>query len=224
MSRLAPGERPELLAQRTIERSWGPSEDSLYKVIDVPDWKSEGLALGLSATLPGAGELYAGERSGVLFLALEVAGWTAHQVFVHDARRLRDRASGVVGAPGDSTSGWSFTRWSAATGEDPTAIEQLYAADREAFYDALAHDAGYAAGWRSAELSGQFGHLRSQANDDFGRGRWTVMALFLNHVLSAADAMKAARLHNIPLERNMEIQLRSSRDGLGMAAVLERRF
>lgn len=225
MPRLAPGDRPELLAQRVIERSWGPSEDSVYKVVNVPDWKSEGIALGLSAAIPGAGQTYVGERSGLLFLALEVSGWTARSVFVHDARRLRTRAAGIAGAPGDSASGWSAERWSQATGRDPSDIERLYAADREAYFDAIGKDATYAAGWQSPDLSGQFTHLRSQSNDDFGRGRWAGIALFLNHVLSAADALKAARLHNIPLERNMEIQLRGAwRGGPGFAAIVERRF
>jgi hypothetical protein len=47
--------RPELvLAQRAIDRSWGLSEDSSYAEVDVPQWRSEGLAVGFSAVVPGA--------------------------------------------------------------------------------------------------------------------------------------------------------------------------
>jgi len=57
LARLAGASHPELIwAQRTIEREWGPSEDSVYVETDVPGWRSEGLALGLSAAVPGLGQ------------------------------------------------------------------------------------------------------------------------------------------------------------------------
>jgi hypothetical protein len=216
---------PELIAQRVIEREWGPSEDSVYKAIDLREWKSEGFALGASAALPGVGELYTGEKSGFLFAIAEVAGWTANLLYRHDARHLRDEAAAVAGAPGDTASGWSAARWSAATGSDPAALERLYAADHEAYWNLIASDPAYASGWRSGGVSGEFQHLRGNSDDQFGRARMAGVALFLNHVLSAADALKAARLHNLPLQKNLELQLRGSIGSHGgVMAALERRF
>jgi hypothetical protein len=123
--------RPQLvLAQRAIERSWGPSEDSVYAEVNVPEWKLEGLALGLSAVMPGAGQLYVGEGSGFWFGLAEVAGWTANRIYLHKAQTDRDRSARFSGDPADTASAWSFARWSAATGLDPSAIEQVWLRDR----------------------------------------------------------------------------------------------
>src|SRR5262245_48812201 len=73
------GERePELiLAQRTIDRTWGPSDDSVYVTVEVPNWKSEPLATTLSAVVPGSGQWYVGEKGNALvYAAIEVAGWS----------------------------------------------------------------------------------------------------------------------------------------------------
>ena len=52
---------PELwLAQRTIDRDWGLSEDSTYRTVDIQGYKSEGWAMIMSAALPGTGQLYVG--------------------------------------------------------------------------------------------------------------------------------------------------------------------
>jgi hypothetical protein len=78
---------PELiLAQRVIDRAWGLPEGAPPPA-PVPGLISEGRALALSAAIPGAGQLYAGEASGLLFALAEVAGWTTHWLFDRDARR-----------------------------------------------------------------------------------------------------------------------------------------
>ncbi len=43
------------LEQRAIERSWGLSEDSVYREVDVPGWRSEGAAAAMSAVVAGRG-------------------------------------------------------------------------------------------------------------------------------------------------------------------------
>ena len=43
---------PQLwLAQRSIDRQWGASDDSTYKTIDIPGYKSEGWAMMMSAVV-----------------------------------------------------------------------------------------------------------------------------------------------------------------------------
>ena len=67
---------PELwLAQRSIDREWGLSDDSTYATVDVPGWKSEGLAFTMSAVLPGTGQLYVGEDSGWYYMIAEAVLW-----------------------------------------------------------------------------------------------------------------------------------------------------
>jgi hypothetical protein len=138
---------PELwLAQRTIDRDWGPSDDSTYRTVDVKGWKLEGLALTLSAAIPGTGQLYVGESSGWLFLLAEAVGWTGHYL-VHDrAQGLSNDAANFVGDPTDSSSTWSFERYASATGGQATQMETLWHHDRDAFYQALAADTRFSAG------------------------------------------------------------------------------
>src|SRR5262249_20815905 len=50
------------LEQRQIDRSWGPSEDSVYREIEIPEWRSESAATLLSAAVPGAGQAYVGSQ------------------------------------------------------------------------------------------------------------------------------------------------------------------
>ena len=219
--------RPELmLAQRVIDREWGPSDDSIYVELELPGWKSEPLAALLSAGLPGAGQRYVGERRAWLFAAVEAAGWGGWWWYRHDARRLREQAAGLAGPPDDPASGWSFERWSSATQDDPAAIAALYAADREAFFNSIASDPRYLAGWETPEARMEFGSLRIRSDVRLSRARTYATGLWLNHLVAALDALRAARFHNLPLSHDLGLRIdgRRRRGGAGVAVALERAF
>jgi hypothetical protein len=222
-------EKPELvLAQRAIDRSWGISEDSNYVEVDVPEWRSEGLAAALSAVVPGAGQTYLGEGSGVLFALVEVAGWTANRIFLHKAQTERDRSARFAGDPADTASAWSFARWSSATGLDPAQLERVWELDRQAFYQVIARDPTYLAGWQGeAEATRTaFFEIRSRARTEHDRATNASYVLWVNHLLAALDALRAARVQNLMLQHNLELKLRSSWQGRQPAvmAVLVRSF
>ena len=205
---VAGAEHPELvLAQRVIDREWGPSDDSVYVEVDLPNWKSEPLAASLSAMLPGAGQLYVGNRSGWMFTALEAAGWGGWWWYRHDGRRLRRDAAGLAGAPEDPASGWSFERWSLATEGDATEIAALYAADREAFYGAIVSDPRYLAGWENEATRTRFGSLRIRSDLRLSRSRAFVAGLWVNHLIAAVGALRAARFHNLPMTEDLGLRL-----------------
>src|SRR5439155_543628 len=88
--------------------------DSLALRLRAAGWKSESFAFAASALLPGAGQTYTGEESGIWFALAEAAGWTAHWLLRRDERRDRERSVAIAGDPADSSSGWSFRRWEAA--------------------------------------------------------------------------------------------------------------
>jgi hypothetical protein len=216
--------RPQFrLAQRAIDRSWGPSEDSTYTEVDVPEWRSEGLAAGLSAVVPGAGQLYAGEGGAVWFALAEVAGWTVNRVYLHKAQTERDRSARYVGDPGDTTSAWSFERFSSATGNSALAseLEAVWAQDRQAFYEMIAREPAYLAGWRggSTAVRGEFSDMRTTSRGYFNRASSAGYVLWLNHLVAAVEALRAARFHNVVLQHNLELKLQSSWHG-GHPAVL----
>jgi hypothetical protein len=221
--------RPQLyLAQRAIDRAWGPSDDSSYVEVNVPQWRSEGLAAGLSAAVPGAGQLFVGEGSGLWFALAEAVGWTANRIYLHKARSERDRSARFVGDPADSSSAWSFARYRQATGQDPAELEAVWAQDRQAFYEMIARDPVYLAGWsgQSDATRGEFSDIRSTARGYYNRASGAGYALWLNHLVAALDALRAARLHNLVLQENLELKLRSSWQGgrPAVMAVLVRRF
>lgn len=200
---------PELwLAQRSIEREWTSPDDSAAIATRVPGQKSEMAAALLSAVLPGSGELYVGEKSGLAFLAAEIAGLVSLVLLRRDADDMRDDARLVAGAPTDTASAWSFERWAAATGDDPAELEAVYAADPDAFWDRLARDPALAAGWESGTQASDYSSLWSRAHLRQRRSNQVGTMLWINHLVSAADALRAARLHNLPLGRHFELRAR----------------
>ena len=221
---------PELwLAQRSIEREWGLSEDSTYRTLEVKGWKSEGLALALSGVVPGAGHLYVGENSGWAYLLGEALGWVGRTVSLRRGDDLRDQAISYVGDPNDPAAPWSFERYAASTGDNAEQLRALWTHDRDAFYELLASDTRYREGFVGPDVSAAFqsyhdAHEQSQSR--YRQARYVEIALWANHVISAFDALRAARLHNLPLQRNLELQLggRVGRNGSRVRAALVRRF
>jgi hypothetical protein len=221
---------PELwLAQRAIDREWGPSEDSLYRTVDIQGWKSEGGAMLMSAALPGTGQLYVGEGSGWFFLAGEALLWVGRVITRQDGVKLSDQAASFVGDPTDSSSTWSFARYASATGGSATQLEQLWAGDRDSYYQALANDASYRAGFAGTDPDvtyESYRGIRSSSQDRFAQSRRLEMATWVNHTLAAFDALRAAHFHNVPLRRALELQLHGTihRGAPQLRATLLRRF
>ncbi|HEV2106452.1 MAG TPA: hypothetical protein VGU27_12065 [Candidatus Eisenbacteria bacterium] len=223
---LAAGDVPRLwLAQRTIERHWGPSDDSTYVTVNVPDWKSEGWAMALSGAAPGAGQLYVGAGSGWWYLLGEAGGWAGRWLYRREANRYRGQAAARLGDPYDSTSAWSFQRFQARGGGDVSWLQTLWADDREGFYNAIQRG-GYTAGFSGGGPFRSWVDLRLSADNAFRREREMDALLVLNHVLSAFDALRAARIHNLPLQPNLRLQLgeRWNRGGPALRAALVESF
>lgn len=199
-----------LLAQRTIDREWGASEESTYVVVDVPGWKSEGSAMALSALLPGAGHLYTGERSGWAYLLVETAGWVERHLARRDADRRADEARTFVGNPYDSTAGWSFARYQGAGNADIDYLERLWAGDRESFYRLLASDPVYVSGFAGSNPSNaqiSFIGIRDARDSKLRLSRSMETLLWLNHLVAAIDALRAARIHNLPLRQQYQLRV-----------------
>jgi hypothetical protein len=199
-----------LLAQRTIDRSWGLSEDSTYHEQDVPGWKSEGFALALSGAVPGTGQLYSGEGSGWLYLLAESAGWVGRVLQRRRADQHFDDLVRFVGDPTDSSSGFSFERYSARTGSTADDLLMLWSGDRTAYYHALADNPSYAEGFSGAAPSDQYGRYTDlMTTHDAAMRRASIIegALILNHIVSAIDALRVARVNNLPLREQYHLEL-----------------
>ena len=223
------GGREDWLAQRVITREWGASDDTNYVEVEVPGYRSEGWALVLSSIVPGAGELYVGEGSGWVFLLAEAGAWTARILLDHRADEHRDDAAKFAGSPYGASSQWSMARWAAATtNPDTLSLQQLYAGDADTFYHRIGADDRYAAGWESGNARSTFLGLETSYQNQRRSAWYAGGAIILVHVVSALDALHAARDHNTPLQRNLRLKLGGTIDpsGESMALVLglERRF
>jgi hypothetical protein len=206
--------QPELLlAQRAIDREWGPSDDSTYVSYEIPDWKSEGRAMGMSAAVPGTGQFYAGAPGrGLVFALIEIAGWTTRWLYDRRGDELQTDAAVYAGAPNDTTSRWSFDRYENATHQEAAKLRALYDGDRQVFYDVIAHDPNYLAGWSgpTPEATRQpYSDLRDNADNRLMVSRWASTGLWINHMVSAFDALRLARLHNIPLQKDTQLNLKT---------------
>jgi hypothetical protein len=223
--------KPELvLAQRTIDRSWGPSDDSTYHEVSVPGWKSEGGAMAFSFVLPGTGQMYAGERSGVLFLIGEAIGLYEVFALMNSADQWDTKARTYAGNPNDSTSNWSFESFQQRTGSSTADLQALYAADPSLFYFRIGEDPSLAPGWvdysSGLDSRSTFTSWRDNAEVRRKRSRMWRSALWVNHLGSAIDAFRVARLANVPLRDNLHMHLKTnwSEGGPAMSAVIEARF
>lgn len=223
-------EVPDLwLAQRSIDREWGVSEDSTYKTIDVKGWKSEGLAMTLSGVLPGAGHLYVGENSGWAYLLGEAAGWFGRFQARKRGDQARDLAAKIIGDPTNPASWWSFERYAANTGDNAAELRVLWEKDRDAFYELLSNDARYRFGFGTSDQSSAFENYHDThelSQKRYRQARYAEIALWANHVVAAFDALRAARLHNMPLRHNLDLQLggRMGAGGPRLRAAVVKRF
>jgi len=130
--------------------------------------------------------------------------------------------------PTDSTSKWSFTRWARETQADPTELEGLYAADRDVFYDLIASDPRYLGGWEGSSVDARtyFGELRRTSDARLRTARYAGVVLWINHVAAAVEALRAARLQNLPLTPNTGLKVRSGwhAGSPSVRAMIERKF
>jgi hypothetical protein len=223
--------RPELLlAQRTIERKWGPSDDSTYHEVNVPGWKSEGGAMAFSFVIPGAGQMYAGERSGLFFLLGEAIGIYEVVSLLNSANEWDTKARTYAGNPNDSTSTWSFDSYQQRTGSSTAELQALYAADPSLFYYRIGADPTLAPGWvdysSGLDSRSTFTSYRDNAESRRHRSHTWRSALWINHLGAAVDAFRVARLANVPLRENLHMHLKTdwSGDAPAMSAVIEASF
>ena len=217
-----------LLAQRAITREWGESEDSTYKEVEVPGYKSEGWAMAASGVVPGTGQLYLGENSGFVYMLVEAAGWASMLFLRNKADDQKVDSQSYAGSPYDSTSAWNFERYSRATGGDTLGLQHLYAGDPDAFYHQIGYNDLYLDGWSNTPDGNrsQYQSLDNEYQTSVRRSRYAAGAIILNHVVSALDALHAAREHNLPLKQNLQLKVggRLTPRGANVNLALETRF
>jgi len=212
-----------VLAERAITRELGKhtdgaqgpdATDARYTYVDVKGWKSPGAASGMSLVLPGSGQLYAGDKSGYVFLGVEAVAVAAYVKYRGDSRDQRDKYFGFIGDPTQSNSRFSFDRLAATVSPDELErLKTIYARDPHEFYDIVTTTDSYAAGWDDQSASGS--HDRATADSYRGdvnsltrKSRIGLFVALTNHVVSTIDALRVARLNNVALTQNLSMKIK----------------
>jgi hypothetical protein len=236
-ARLSGTQTPELyLAQRAIDRELDhpkpAAEPTEYQVVDVEGWKSPALAGGMSALVPGTGQLYTGQKRGYIYLGLEALALYTYFHFDSQAGDLQSEAFSYAGDPNVSTSRWSFDRYEqTASSQDVQEIRQIYERDQVEFYSRISSEAKYFVGWTGTSEDEKVDSVagyrvidedRADAQRTSNLGLFTAIA---NSVVSAVDAFRQARLNNIELleDWNLRLKAKTGRD-TGLTALVTHRF
>jgi hypothetical protein len=175
---------------------------------DRPPVRKPGVAFLLSALVPGAGQLYNGNRRGYLFLGIEAASWFGRISYLDAADKKEEDYRAFADRH------WSYPRFSDTAGEDgclwtaeaDSFIQAAREGDPAEYYEEIASEDTYRCGWddfsehydpanpdRLSPRRAEYREQREKATQLKDRASLTVAALVLNRIVSAVDAFRVAR-------------------------------
>ncbi|MBM3214299.1 hypothetical protein FJZ36_05240 [Candidatus Poribacteria bacterium] len=193
---------------------------------------SPGMAFLMSGIVPGSGQLYHGQRRGVVYLAAEVGLAVGYLLIHRDAQDLQDQYVAEVRANVKFDGEGSFDEWNMEDFEHATMFDnwhnvytddggeplervgKFYWKDREDFRsaDPQSRQPIPASDLRLVALD-----YRNRSNDRFQTARNVVGVILFNHIVSGVDAMVASRLRNRPANLTLTPRSDSSRRAYGVA-------
>jgi len=191
-----------------------------------PGGQRPGLAFLLSAALPGAGQLYNGNRRGYLYMGLELGAWFVRTSYI-DAGNKKEGDSETY-----ARRHWSYDRFFESRGDDgclftaegDSLIREYAANDIEQFYTELDRTDTYRCGWddfaesydpdNPGVLSPRRDEYRKRidkSNSLKSRADFALGLIVVNRVVSAVDAFRVARSRQEG--KNPSLRLHSSIEG-----------
>ncbi|MBM3263446.1 MAG: hypothetical protein FJY97_08485 [candidate division Zixibacteria bacterium] len=170
-------------------------QESLSPVATVPKIKSPVKAFLFSAIFPGAGELYAGRKRGLLFSALEVGGVAAYVVL---RQKGNDRKKNVLDF---ADAHWDSTRCAPECLDPAVGTERLGEYGSQQYYEQIGKYNKFQEGWDdytpgATELSPNrktYVGKRHDMNRAFKSANRLAGLLLFNHVVSAVHAALLVR-------------------------------
>ncbi len=218
-----------LLAQTVVtqgERTVSKKED------DAGDsFKSPGKAFIFSALAPGSGQLYVGAKRGYVYLGVEAVVWTTSYFFHQSGKQKEEDYMDFADAH------WTEPALGDTVAFSPTGIPILYDQDHHDrityfyqndkghYYEDIGKYAYYTVGWETGTLD-DYLDMRDDSNRLLKSSSYAMMAAVVNHVVSAVDALRLARSHNISLGHGVKLnlKLKGNLHSGGVVLVASRKF
>jgi len=175
--------------------------------------RSPAVAGLMSAVVPGAGQLYNGQKIGFLFMGIEVASWVAY-ASLHATGKQEEKDYRKF-----ADAHWSFDRYRDTSFEDcppeghsdfgiqDSTLVFLYDTRRKDYYEDIGKLLIYSCGWDDQANRATYRDMRANANDFLRNARYATTLVFLNHLVSALHAARTAASHNAKLPAGAELNL-----------------
>jgi len=207
--------------------------------------KSPAKAMILSAIVPGLGQMYSGhEKTGLAYLGIEAAGWTGYSILRTDGFETRRNARRFADAHYDSV---LYNREKDKSVTEPPNRDLPYRDDGTLddleYYEDISKLNELIWGWKDLETISDpvsarvvpvgsrdreyYKRVRNDGNEDLRASRNIGLALFINHMVSAAHAFKLVQWYNKsvnPSFSGLKFKLRQTRDKEGLCCVVSKRF
>ncbi len=189
--------------------------------------KSPGRAFIFSMLAPGSGQLYVGSKTGFIYLGVEAVAWTSSYFFWKSGSDKEDEYMDFadkhwtipeLGTPyGD---GLTFSR------EDSARIAYFRENDEQHYYEDIGKYQVYIIGWDTWANLEEYLDMRDDSNRLLKNSGYAMMAALVNHVVSAVDALRIARNHNVKLGYgiDLDIQFEGGPHSTGVMLVASRKF
>jgi hypothetical protein len=195
-------------------------------------YKSPGKAFIFSAVAPGSGQLYVGAKRGYVYLGIEAVAWTTSYFFHKSGVQKEDEymdfadrhwtepaVGDSIGVSPDGNTTYYYEQ------DYHDRIVYFREHDKGHYYEDIGKYAYYQVGWDPGTLS-QYLDMRDDSNRLLKNSSYAIMGAVVNHVVSAIDALRMARNHNVSLGHGvrLNLKLKGGSHSEGVMLVASRKF
>jgi TM2 domain-containing membrane protein YozV len=222
-------ERVRSLGREVLTTQLTQPQSKVFEEVPAGSTKSVLLAAGLSAILPGAGELYAGNfESGKYSLIAEGAVWITYAGFYSHASWVRQDARLFAAQRSGARFDSKDDKFAVDIGNFNSVSDYNQAKLRNREYDLLYTDPAFNWQWDTDQSRVAFKNERIRSDEIFQNAKFVIIAAVVNRVFSAFSAGRAASAHNrrVLIEGAWDIKadprdVAGNRDGISFKMVME---
>ena len=208
---LAPADDVLLLAQTVVTQGQSPVSKKKEETGETA--KSPARAFIFSAAVPGSGQLYVGAKRGYVYLGIEAVALTTSYFFHKSGKQKEEDFEDFADLH------WTEPALGDTVLVNPDGSAELYTEDyhtrivdfrehnKQHYYEDIGKYAYYQIGWDPGTLS-EYLDMRDDSNRLLKNSSYALMGALVNHVVSAVDALRLARSHNVRLGYGIDLDLK----------------